>query len=264
MKLVCVAHLSPSFVRLCERMYPSIMRNDAVIFVVIPALNEEASLPRVLDAMPDWVDSVYVGDNGSTDRTAEVAIEGGAIVVPAPQRGYGSACLAALNAIASIDKRESGQSPDIIVFLDADFSDHPEQMDRLVDPILASEAEMVIGSRVMGQRERGALTPQQRFGNALACTLMRWFWKVKHTDLGPFRAIRYDALQRLEMDDPNFGWTVQMQVRAAKRGIKAIDVPVDYRKRIGKSKISGTVRGVFAAGTKILSVIFSEALRRRP
>ena len=234
------------------------MHTDTRIFVVIPALNEAASLPRVLAAIPAWVDAVYVADNGSTDATATVAAEGGAIVVHAVQRGYGSACLRALEAVA-----DAAALPDIIVFIDADFSDYPEQMDRLVAPIVAGDAELVIGSRVMGNRERGALTPQQRFGNALACRLMRWIWKVRHTDLGPFRAIRYEALQRLDMDDPNYGWTVQMQVRAAKRGVRAIDVPVDYRKRIGKSKISGTVRGVVAAGTKILGVIFAEAFRRR-
>ncbi len=246
------------------------MRNQTAVHVVIPALNEEASLPCVLQAIPDWVDQVVVGDNGSTDRTAEVAVEGGAIVVSVPRRGYGSACLAALKAIQVGRRRSCGDlidrtapPTDIIVFLDADYSDHPEQMDRLVDPILAGDADMIIGSRVLGRRERGALTPQQRFGNALACTLIRWFWKVRHTDLGPFRAIRSDALQQLQMDDPNYGWTVQMQVRAAKLGIRANDVPVDYRKRIGKSKISGTVRGVVAAGAKILCVIFKEAIKRK-
>lgn len=239
------------------------MRSEAVIFVVIPALDEEASLPRVLAAIPDWVDAVYVADNGSADRTAEAAVKGGARVVAARRRGYGSACLAALEVIGSEadgpGMRGASNLPDIVVFLDADYSDHPEQMDRLVDPILAGDAELVIGSRVMGDRQRGALTPQQRIGNALACRLMRWFWKVRHTDLGPFRAIDYTALGRLAMDDPDFGWTVQMQVRAAKRGVKAIDVPVDYRKRIGRSKISGTIRGVLSAGSKILRVIFREA-----
>lgn len=150
------------------------------------------------------------------------------------------------------------------MFLDADFSDDPTEMTRLLDPIVHDEADLVIGSRVLGCAEPGALTPQQRFGNALACRLMRWLYGAEFTDLGPFRAIRYDALQRLQMDDWNFGWTVQMQIRAARLGLRSREVPVSYRRRVGKSKISGTVRGVVLAGTKIISTIFLELRRSRP
>ncbi|MCP4639689.1 MAG: hypothetical protein GY851_04620, partial [bacterium] len=150
--------------------------------------------------------------------------------------------------------------PHIVVFLDGDFSDSPGEMDQLVDPILRREADMVIGSRVAGDREPGALTPQARFGNWLSCALMGMLWGVRYTDLGPFRAIRLATLEALEMADRDFGWTVEMQVKAAKRGFRYAEVPVSYRKRIGTSKISGTVKGVFAAGTKILYTIFREAL----
>ena len=219
------------------------------VAVVIPALNEERALPQVLEAIPPWVTQVIVADNGSTDATASLAQRAGATVVHEPKRGYGAACLAGL---AALDR------PDVVVFMDGDFSDHPQEMVQLVGPIARDEADLVIGSRVLGSAEPGALTPQQRFGNALACALIRRFFRVRYTDLGPFRAIRYASLIRLNMNDRDFGWTVQMQVRAAKLGLRAIETPVSYRRRIGKSKISGTLRGVFLAGTKILSTIFQE------
>lgn len=228
------------------------MRSGSHITVIIPALNEEGSIGHVLDTIPEWVDRVIVADNGSHDGTREVSEEHGAEVVREPRRGYGSACL---KGIASID------NTDVVVFLDADFSDYPDQMDRLVDPILANEADVVIGSRVRGEHSPGALTPQARFGNQLACYLMRIFWGVRYTDLGPFRAVRYSTLLALRMRDPNYGWTVEMQIRAALLGVPYREVPVDYRKRIGRSKVSGTVRGVMGAGTKILSTIFLSALR---
>jgi len=233
------------------------MRKDQRIAVVIPALNEAQSIGKVLDAIPDWVDDIVVADNGSTDATADVARNHGARVVDAPRRGYGSACLA---GIAALD------SPDIVVFLDADFSDHPDQMPRLVDPIIAGDAEMVIGSRVLGNAARGALTPQAYFGNKLACALMRLIWGVCYTDLGPFRAIRYEALQDLGMADPDYGWTVEMQIKAAVAAIASCEAPVDYRKRIGRSKVSGTLRGVIGASYKILGHIAVGALSklRRP
>jgi glycosyltransferase involved in cell wall biosynthesis len=239
------------------------MRNHETIFVIIPALNEAASIGQVIAQIPDWVDHIIVGDNGSTDDTCEVAIAAGAQVVIELRKGYGSACLAALGVMgdANDEKSINRSCPDVVVFIDADLSDYPTQMDRLVDPIVGGGVDMVIGSRVLGDRERGALTLQQRFGNGLACLLIRIFWRRKHTDLGPFRAIRYQALERLSMDDKDWGWTVQMQVRAAKLKLSVVEVAVDYRKRIGKSKISGTVRGVIAAGVKILSVIFVEAWR---
>ncbi len=225
------------------------MFKDHNIAVIIPAFNEERSIARVLGDIPAWVDEIVVVDNGSSDATAEIAKANGARVVRENRRGYGSACLAGMSFI---------RHPDIVVFLDGDYSDHAEQMDRLVEPIARDEFDMVIGSRVLGDADHGALTPQQRYGNALACWLMRLHWKTAHTDLGPFRAISYRALCSLQMDDPNFGWTIQMQIRAARRGLRTMEVPVDYRRRIGVSKISGTVRGVIGAGTKIISTIYLE------
>ena len=226
------------------------MRDEATVAVIIPAFNEEPSIGKVLSAIPDWVDDVIVVDNGSTDRTAEVARGEGARIVSELRRGYGSACLA---GIAALD------SADIVVFLDGDFSDYPEEMALLVDPIARGEADMVIGSRTMGRREPGALTPQARFGNWLSCMLIRWFWSVSYTDLGPFRAIRHATLERLAMRDRGYGWTVEMQIKAAREGARVREAAVSYRRRIGKSKISGTVRGVLGAGAKILSTIFRAA-----
>ena len=230
------------------------MRDDATIAVIIPALNEEASLGRVLEAVPEWVDDVIVADNGSHDGTVEVARGHGARVVVSPRRGYGSACQAGMAELGCAD---------VVVFLDADFSDDPSQMGRLVDPIIAGEADIVIGSRALGRAEPGALTPQQRWGNWLATRLIGLFWGVRFTDLGPFRAVRYRTLWELAMRDPNFGWTVEMQIKAARDRLRAIETPVPYRKRIGKSKISGTVRGVALAGCKILWTIFRAALANR-
>jgi glycosyltransferase involved in cell wall biosynthesis len=221
------------------------------VTLVIPALNEEASLPRVLDALPrGLLHEIVVVDNGCTDGTPDVARERGARVVSEPRRGYGSACLA---GIAAAD------APDVIAFIDADFSDHPGELPLVLAPILDGTADLVVGSRVTGRRERGALLPQARFGNWLATRLMRWFWGVPFTDLGPFRAVRADALQRIGMRDREFGWTVEMQVKAARLGLRCVEVPVSYRARIGKSKITGTVRGTVRAGTRILGTIFREA-----
>lgn len=229
------------------------MRNGANIAVIIPALNEEPSIGQVIDAIPDWVDDIIVADNGSTDKTAEIARAHGARVVWEPQRGYGAACLAGLAAL---------NDPDVVVFLDGDFSDHPDEMPLLVDPITRGEADLAIGSRVLGRREAGALTPQARFGNWLACTLIRFFWNVRYTDLGPFRAVRYSTLKSFGMCDRDYGWSVEMQIKAARDGRRVLDVPVSYRRRIGKSKVAGTVRGVIGAGWKILYTIFRAALLR--
>lgn len=223
------------------------------IAVLIPALNEEEALPRVLGDLPsERVERVVVVDNDSADGTARVAEALGAEVVPEPRRGYGSACLAGMAHLAETDPGP----PDVLVFLDADYSDHPDELPALVAPIERGEADLVIGSRALGEAEPGALNPPQRFGNALACALMRGLHGARHTDLGPFRAVRWESLMALEMADTNYGWTVEMQVKAAKRGLRVAEVPVSYRNRIGTSKISGTVRGVVGAGTKIIWTIF--------
>jgi len=224
--------------------------------VLIPALNEEHSVARVLAGIPEpYRARVLVVDNGSTDATARVAAKAGARVVAEPRRGYGAACLRGLAELAA-------DPPGYVVFLDADFSDDPAEMTAVVDPVLSGRADLVIGSRVLGVRERGALTPQARFGNALATWLIRRFFGVRFTDLGPFRAVTWSALRRIDMKDAGYGWTVEMQVKAAKLGLRTREVPVSYRRRIGRSKVSGTVRGVLGAGGKILWVIFREALRR--
>ncbi|HTG31560.1 MAG TPA: glycosyltransferase family 2 protein [Thermoanaerobaculia bacterium] len=223
------------------------MSKDLTIDAVIPALNEEASLPLVLAALPRLpVRRIVVADNGSTDATARVAREGGAEVVAAARRGYGSACLAGLAHL-----RHTGP-PDIVVFIDADYSDHPEELPAVVAPILAGTADLVIGSRVLGRRERGALLPQARAGNLVACLLIRIFYGHRFTDLGPFRAIRWDALERIGMADPDFGWTAEMQVKAVRLGLRCAEVPVSYRRRLGVSKITGTITGTVRAGYKIL------------
>lgn len=215
--------------------------------VVIPALNEEASIGLVLGDLP-WsrVDAVVVADNGSTDATAERARAAGAHVVHAARRGYGSACLAGIAALPPCD---------IVAFLDADYSDHPDELPTLLAPLLEGRAELVIGSRALGERERGALLPQQRFGNWLATRLMRLLWRAEVTDLGPFRAVTSEALRALEMSDPDFGWTVEMQVKALQRGLRVVEVPVSYRRRVGVSKIAGTLSGTLRAGHKILTTI---------
>lgn len=227
------------------------MRANHRVAVIIPALNEASAIGHVVRDIPAWVDDIIVVDNGSTDGTGHVAAQAGARVVAEPRRGYGAACLRGIRAAGNAD---------IIVFMDGDRSDRPGEMHRLVDPIVRGEADLVIGSRTRGRCERGALTPHARFGNALACCLMRCLWGARYTDLGPFRAIRRDALQRLAMADQGFGWTVEMQIKAARLGLRTQEVPVTYRRRIGCSKISGTLRGTLAAGTKILAVIARAAL----
>jgi len=199
-----------------------------------------------------------VVDNGSHDRTAEIAAKRGADVVFEPQRGYGNACLAAMAKLAPPGNPDA---PVVVVFMDADFSDDPTEMSRLVTPIVEKGYDLVVGSRVSGECEPGALTTTQRFGNWLSCRLMRLLFGVEYSDLGPFRALKWESLHRLEMDDTAYGWTVQMQVRAARLGMKITEVPVTYRNRAaGKSKVSGTIRGIVGAGTTILYVIFREAL----
>ena len=228
------------------------------IAMVIPALNEAQAIGRVLQSLPGWVDRVIVADNGSTDQTVSIARDGGAEVTHEPRRGYGAACLAGLAALAA------GITPDIVVFMDADHSDDPGDLPHLLDPIADDRLDMVIGSRALGEAEARSLNAPQRFGNVLASWLIRRLWGVSCTDLGPFRAIRYNTLARLCMDDLGFGWTVQMQARAAVTGCRMAEVPVHYRRRIGKSKISGTVRGLVGAGTKIFATIAREYFRKPP
>ncbi len=219
------------------------------VSVIIPALDEEASIGKVLDAIPkDLVTDIIVVDNGSRDRTAEVADQHGARVVREEERGYGAACLAGLAALGETD---------VVVFLDGDYSDYPEDLPLLLAPIQEGRADLVIGSRVQGRSEAGALNPQQRFGNWLAVRLLKWLYGVQYTDLGPFRAIRYDALRSLGMRDRDYGWTVEMQIRAARQRLRSCEVPVRYRQRIGKSKITGTLLGSVKAASKITCLMIA-------
>lgn len=224
------------------------------IQVIIPAYNEESSIGKVLEAIPkDLVTEVIVVSNASTDNTDEVARTKGATVLREEQKGYGNACLKGMNYIA---EKAKDQQPDIVVFIDGDYSDYPEQMPELVAPILAGKADMVIGSRASGEREKGSMMPQQIFGNWLATTLIRWFYNYEFTDLGPFRAIDYSKLLLLKMEDKTFGWTVEMQVKAARKKLICTEIPVNYRQRIGVSKVTGTIYGSVMAGYKILWTIF--------
>ncbi len=232
---------------------------DAVT-VIIPALNEEPSLPLVLADLPA-VGRTIVVDNGSTDATAEVAVRGGATVVPEPQRGYGAACLRGLAAVRE-QIEQGGAPPRVVVFLDADYSDHPELLPQLVEPILHDQADFVLGSRLTGRREPGAMPPQSVFGNHLACFLMRWLFGAAYTDLGPFRAIGYGPLCGLQMADRNFGWTIEMQIKAVRAGLRICEIPVPYRRRVGRSKISGTLAGSVRAGGKILWTVAKYGCQR--
>lgn len=218
------------------------------ISVIIPAFNEQESLPRVLNDLPkDRLHQIIVADNNSTDRTSEVARENGATVVFEKRRGYGQACLSGMKAL---------DNPDIVVFLDGDYSDFPEEIDLLLEPILKGEVDFTVGSRMILEESRKSLLPQARYGNQLAVFLIRLFFGHRFTDLGPFRAIRYDSLQAIGMRDKNFGWTVEMQIKAVQKGLRIREVPVRYRMRIGVSKITGTVSGTLGAGTKIIYTIF--------
>ncbi|MCH6581027.1 MAG: glycosyltransferase family 2 protein [Nitrospinae bacterium] len=218
------------------------------ISVIIPAYNEEKSLPLVLNDLPkDQLHQIIVVDNRSTDRTAEVARKNGATVVHERRRGYGRACLTGMAAL---------DAPDIVVFLDGDYSDYPEEISLLVEPILRGEADFVVGSRMLLAESRQALLPQARYGNQLAVFLIRLFFGHRFTDLGPFRAIRSESLQAIGMHDQDFGWTVEMQIKAVQNGLRIREVPVRYRIRIGVSKITGTLSGTLKAGTKIIYTIF--------
>lgn len=222
------------------------------IKVIIPAFNEEKSIAHVVNDIPeDWVQEVIVVNNASTDDTVAVAEAAGATVLTELKPGYGNACLKGINYLMDINRR-----PEILVFIDGDYSDYPEQLPELIRPIIEDDVDMVIGSRALGKREGGSMTFPQVFGNWLATSLMKLFYKVKFTDLGPFRAIKFDKLIELEMEDRTYGWTVEMQVKAARHKFKTAEVPVNYKRRIGVSKVSGTVKGTLLAGYKILYTIF--------
>lgn len=223
-----------------------------VIRVIIPALNEEKSIAKVINEIPEkLVKEIIVCNNNSTDKTSEEAKKAGATVLLEKEKGYGASCLKGINYINNLEEKT-----DIVVFLDGDYSDYPEEMYQLVAPIQNDEADMVIGSRALGIKEKGSLTPQQVFGNWLATKMLKAFYGVHFTDLGPFRAIKLDTLNLLNMQDRNYGWTVEMQIKAAKQKIRSIEVPVSYRQRIGFSKVSGTVKGTFMAGYKIILTLF--------
>ena len=228
-----------------------------MIWVVIPAFNEAKSIALVLRDLPDLVDEVVVVDNRSTDGTADEAEKAGATVLFEAQKGYGYACLKGIAYLA-----QKAKPKDIVVFLDGDYSDYPEELEQLIDPILKNEALFSLGTRVTPQLEKKALTPQQRFGNALATQLMKLFYGSRFTDLGPFRAIEWQTLERLKMSDKTYGWTVEMQLKVLKKNIPYAEIPVRYRPRIGVSKVSGTLRGTLMAGYKILLWIFTYSLKK--
>ena len=222
------------------------------IVVIIPAYNEEDSIAKVIRELPvNIISEVIVVDNNSTDKTSDNAKSAGATVLFQPLKGYGNACLMGIEYLKKMETK-----PAIVVFIDGDYSDYPEQLPTLIKPIIEEGYDMVIGSRDLGVREKGAMTPQQIFGNWLATTLMRWLYKINYTDLGPFRAIKYDSLIKINMQDRNYGWTVEMQLKAGKLKMKTCEVPVNYRNRIGVSKVSGTIKGTIMAGYKILATIF--------
>lgn len=230
---------------------------DRDIRVVIPALDEERSLPKVLEAIPkDWVREIVVVDNGSRDRTAEVARAAGATVIAQPERGYGAACLAGIEHLKSTPCQ-------VIVILDGDYSDYPEQLPQVVGPILENRADFVIGSRTLGRAEAGSMMPQQRFGNWLAGVMIWAFCGRRFSDMGPFRALDFAKLQSLNMVDRTYGWNVEMQMKALYKGLRVEEVPVDYRVRIGHSKIAGTIKGTLMAGYKIITTILYYGLIAR-
>ena len=222
------------------------------IKVIIPAFNEENAVGKVIRDIPkEHVSEVIVVNNASTDQTETAAKALGTTVLNEPQKGYGNACLKGINYLANHETK-----PDVVVFLDADYSDYPEELPSLVEPIMAGTHDMVIGSRALGDRQSGSMTIPQIFGNWLATTLLRLLYDANFTDLGPFRAIRYSSLIQLNMQDKTYGWTVEMQLKAIKNHLRYMEVPVKYRVRTGKSKISGTIKGTIMAGYKILWTIF--------
>ena len=228
------------------------MNNQKKITVIIPAMNEEDSIAKVINDIPkDIVSEILVCNNNSTDNTKQVALGAGAIVLDEERPGYGWACLKGIEYA-----KNKKTPPRIIVFLDGDYSDYPSELPEVVAPILNEGMDMVIGSRALGDRAKGSMTFPQVFGNWLATRLMRIFYRAKYTDLGPFRAIKFEKLLELQMQDKTYGWTIEMQIKAAKHKMNFCEVPVNYKKRIGKSKVSGTIKGTVMAGVKIIGAIF--------
>ena len=228
-----------------------------VIKVIIPAFNEENAIAKVIQEIPSFVNEIIVISNNSTDKTVEAATKAGATVLSESRKGYGYACLKGMDYIA-----QATIKPDIVVFLDGDYSDYPEELTKLVQPIINKKAHFVLGARTKNLRETGSMTPQQIFGNGLATFLMKYFFKSKFTDLGPFRAIKYDTLLALNMVDKTYGWTVEMQLKILKNKISYIEIPVRYKNRIGASKVSGTVKGTVMAGIKIIGWIVKYSFKK--
>ena len=226
------------------------------IKVIIPAYNEEDAIANVIAEIPSIVSEIIVVNNNSTDNTVAIAKQAGAIVLTENNKGYGYACLKGMTYIS-----EQDQKPDIIVFLDGDFSDCPDELTNIIAPIINDNIDFVVGARTPKFRENGSVTPQQIFGNWLACALMKLFFNAKFTDLGPFRAIKYDKLLSLKMEDKTYGWTVEMQLKVLKAKLSYLEIPVHYKKRIGVSKVSGTVKGSIFAGVKILTWIFKYSFK---
>ncbi len=227
-----------------------------IIKVIIPAYNEQDSIGKVIGDIPKIVDEIIVISNNSTDKTVENAKKAGATVLFENRKGYGYACLKGMDYIAQKEK-----TPEIVVFLDGDYSDYPEQLTTLVNPILIDNLDFVVGARIKELRESGSMTPQQVFGNWLATFLMKILFNAKFTDLGPFRAIKYNKLLALKMEDTTYGWTVEMQLKALKQQLTYKEVPMKYRNRIGVSKVSGTIKGSILAGVKILGWIFKYSFK---
>ncbi|WP_440120529.1 glycosyltransferase family 2 protein [Tenacibaculum sp. Ill] len=234
---------------------------NPLIKVIIPAYNEQDSIVHVINDIPSLVNEVIVISNNSTDNTEVNAKNAGATVLTEDRKGYGYACLKGMEYIASSSIKNPNNKPDIIVFLDGDYSDYPEQLTELIAPIINDDIDFVIGARVQRLREKGSMTPQQVFGNWLATFLMKLFFGATFTDLGPFRAIKYDKLLALNMEDKTYGWTVEMQLKALKQKLSYTEIPMKYRNRIGVSKVSGTVKGSILAGIKILGWIFKYSFK---
>ena len=232
------------------------MKKNSIIKVIIPAYNEADSIAKVIAEIPNIVDEVIVVSNNSTDDTEKNAQTAGATVLQEKRKGYGYACLKGMDYIAN-----QNSTPDIIVFLDGDYSDYPSELTKIIAPIQQKNIDMVIGARVKKWREAGSMTFPQIFGNWLATTLMRLFFGAKFTDLGPFRAIKYEKLLKLNMQDKTYGWTVEMQLKALKQDFTYVEVPVHYKNRIGVSKVSGTLKGAIFAGVKILGWIFKYSFK---